>query len=171
MGYDSRLVFARVTASLQAAPRIRLSELARQLKIERHTIERAVLRESGRRFRELQGEVTCSTALELLAADFPRSVKEISFALGYASPAAMSRFVKRACGKSPTELRFCLCRANDRLPRPGALPPPRADRQSRETETAWRGPVGKTATNVKECSILALSIRLRPSLDLLKSWS
>ncbi len=106
MAYDPRLLLEEVEDALSSCPRIPISDIARQLKVERHTIERAVRKGTGRTFRQLQLEMLLAEAFRLLAAEPLRSVKEVSFLLGYGSPRAFSRFMKHHCGRSPTEARL-----------------------------------------------------------------
>src|SRR5487761_28644 len=117
MAYDLRLLLQRIDEHLTVRPRISISEMARQLKVERHTIERSVRMGSGRTFRELQAEKLLAEALRLLAADPTRSVKEVSFLLGYGAPRSFRRFIKQACGRSPKEVRFNLAQAGAAMAR------------------------------------------------------
>jgi AraC-like DNA-binding protein len=105
MAYDVRLLLQRIEENLATRPRMSLSEIARQLSVERHTIERSVRNRTGKTFRELQDEKLLAQALRLLNTEPTRSVKEISFQLGYRSPRAFCRFMRRAHGTSPTEAR------------------------------------------------------------------
>jgi len=106
MAYDRRLLFKRVEESLSSRPRTSISEIARQVKVDRHTIERAVRQVTGGSFRQLQQQALLGAALRLLAAEPGRSVKEISFLLGYGSPRAFSRFMRHTCGSPPTPIRL-----------------------------------------------------------------
>ena len=105
MAYNPRLLLEEVQDALSSRQRIPISEIARQLKVERHTIERAVRKGTGRTFRQLQLEMLLAEAFRLLAAEPARSVKEVSVLLGCGSPRAFSRFMKHNCGRSPTEAR------------------------------------------------------------------
>ena len=105
MAYDLRLLVERVEASLCAAPRKPLCDMARELGIDRHTLERAVRNRTGTTFRHLQQEAVLVRALKLLNSEPPRSVKEVCFLLGYRSPSAFSRALRRACGQPPTRIR------------------------------------------------------------------
>ncbi len=95
-------LFQRV---LQVMPtnRIRLGTLARQLGVERHTIEKAVRSITGRTFRQLQQVILLQRAGLLLKQG--RTVKETAFDLGFGSPQAFDRFVKRTSGETPSSLR------------------------------------------------------------------
>ena len=105
MAYDLRLLVERVEACLSAAPRKPLCGVARELGVDRHTVERAVKQSKGKTFRQLQLELLVANALKLLTSEPPRSVKEVSFLLGYRSPSDFSRALRHGCGYSPTEIR------------------------------------------------------------------
>ena len=105
MSYCLKVLYERVEVALFASPRTSLSALAQQLRVERHTIERAVAHATGKTFRELQTRLTLAKALDLLAAEPNRPIKEIAFLLGYKSAGAFSRFVKKRCGRSPQAIR------------------------------------------------------------------
>jgi AraC-like DNA-binding protein len=108
LAYDLRLLVQRVEDNLATRPRMPISDMARQLKVERHTIERAVRKGTGRTFRALRAERLLTEALVLLAAEPTRSIKEASFLLGYSSPRAFRRFLKQTCGRSPKEARVTI---------------------------------------------------------------
>jgi AraC-like DNA-binding protein len=108
MAYNVRLLLQRIEENLATRPRTSLSEIARQLNVERHTIERSVRSGTGRTFRELQDENLLVQALRLLTEEPGRSLKEVSFELGYSSPRAFRRFIKQAWGTSPKEARLIL---------------------------------------------------------------
>ncbi|NWG14156.1 MAG: AraC family transcriptional regulator [Acidobacteria bacterium] len=86
-------------------PRIALRDLASDTALERHTIERAVREATGLSFRAYQRERLLTAALSLLADRPRRSIKEIAIAIGYRAPEAFSRFVRRATGSTPGEIR------------------------------------------------------------------
>ncbi len=114
MAYDLLQLLTRVQARLQASPAASLAELSRALGVSRHTIERAVRSASGKTFRHWRRKLLFGKAADLLKAGGALSIKEVAFMMGYKSPQAFARFVKRSCGCSPTKLR-----------RASALPKPR----------------------------------------------
>ncbi len=105
MAYDLLQLLAQVQAQLHASPAASLAGLSRALGVSRHTIERAVGSGTGKTFRQLRRELLFGKAADLLKAGGALSIKEVAFMLGYKSPQAFARSVKRSCGCSPTELR------------------------------------------------------------------
>jgi transcriptional regulator GlxA family with amidase domain len=85
-------------------PRIRLSEIARTLGVDRHTIENAMRSSRNTSFREYKRRELLQMALAMLNQP-DVSVKEIGIKLGYSSAASFSRFVQQSTGKSPSQLR------------------------------------------------------------------
>ncbi len=105
MAYDFGGLFGQIEACLLARPRIALATLAKQVGVERHTVEWAVREATGNSFRQVQAEIISKRAVELLRLEPSRSIKEIAFLLGYKSRRAFSRFFKQAYGSPPTEVR------------------------------------------------------------------
>lgn len=84
-----------VEMMLSSCPQLSLSKIASELGIDRHTLERALLRTRRKAFRELRAEILASKAAVLLRQVPPLSVKEVAFMLGYESARSFSRFVKQ----------------------------------------------------------------------------
>ncbi len=118
----SRLAVAYVYADivknlawmLIANPRLPLGAISRKFKIGRHTIQKAVRIVKGRSFRELQKEAILGRASDLLADGSIRSIKQVSFLIGYGSPQAFSRFMKRVSGRSPSDFRAGVAQGTSR---------------------------------------------------------
>jgi len=104
MAYNRRKLLRELDRIISETPSIRLSEIARMLGIDRHTIENAIRASRNISFREYKRRELLNKARTMLdQADI--SVKEVGIRLGYSSPASFSRFVHQATGKSPSELR------------------------------------------------------------------
>jgi methylphosphotriester-DNA--protein-cysteine methyltransferase len=87
-----------------ATPRIRLSEIAQTLGVDRHTIENAMRSSRSISFREYKRQQLLQMARTML--NQPNvSVKEVGIKLGYSSAASFSRFVQKSTGRSPSQLR------------------------------------------------------------------
>jgi two-component system response regulator YesN len=84
---------------------MQLDELSKSLRVERHTIERAIKRTTGNTFREFRARLLLEKAKRVLDEDPLQSIKEVAFILGYSSQRAFCRFTKANAGCSPTELR------------------------------------------------------------------
>jgi len=105
MAYHLVQLAGLVRKHLDAEPRLTLAELSRRLGVCRQTLEKAVRAATGKSFRQCRAESLAVKARGLLAADGAHSIKEVSYTLGYRSPQAFARFVKIACGCSPSQLR------------------------------------------------------------------
>jgi AraC family transcriptional regulator len=104
VAYNRNKILAEVDALIAATPCIRLSEIARILGVDRHTIDNAMKARRKTTFREYRRRRLLLAVKEMLGQPH-LSVKEIGIRLGYASAASFSRFVRETSGKSPRQLR------------------------------------------------------------------
>jgi AraC-like DNA-binding protein len=105
MAYDLVNLYKWVSSELDRRPRTSLALLAREAAVDRHTIHKAIRLTGKTSFRRLQSEVLRSKTIELMASSSDRSIKEISYLLGYRSSRSFSRFVRQGYDKTPSELR------------------------------------------------------------------
>ena len=104
MAYNRDGLLNQLEALVAETPRMRLSQIARSLGVDRHTIENAMLLRRKITFREYRRRHLLQAARKML--DQPHlSVKEIGIMLGYSSAASFSRFVRQTTGKNPSQLR------------------------------------------------------------------
>jgi AraC family transcriptional activator of pobA len=104
MAYNRRTLLKELDGLVSVTPGIRLSEIARTLGVDRHTIENAMRAARQTSFREYKRRELLQMARVML--DKPDiSVKEVGIRLGYSSAASFSRFVVQSTGKSPSQLR------------------------------------------------------------------
>jgi len=104
MTYNRPQLLKELDALVSNSPRIRLSEIARTLNVDRHTIENAMRSTRSTSFREYKRREILQMARTML--DRPDiSIKEVGIKLGYSSAASFSRFVQRSTGRSPSQLR------------------------------------------------------------------
>ncbi len=104
MTYNQRTLLKELDELVINTPRIKLSEIARTLNVDRHTIENAMRSTRNTSFREYKRRELLQMTLAML--NQPNiSVKEIGIKLGYSSAASFSRFVQQSTGKSPSQLR------------------------------------------------------------------
>jgi AraC-like DNA-binding protein len=104
VAYNRRKLLEELDRLIADNPRMRLSEIARSLDVDRHTIENAMRSRRKMTFREYRRRRLLQLAREML--DRPHmSVKEVGIKLGYPSAASFSRFVRKAAGQSPSQLR------------------------------------------------------------------
>jgi two-component system response regulator YesN len=104
MTYNQRRLLEELDGLVSSTPRIRLSEVARTLGVDRHTIENAMRSNRKTSFREYRRRELLQMAREMLNQP-DISVKEIGIRLGYTSAASFSRFVQQSLGKSPSQWR------------------------------------------------------------------
>ncbi len=104
MAYNRSKLLKELDALISNSPSIRLSEIARTLGVDRHTIENAMRSVRKTSFREYKRRELLNMAREMLNQP-DLSVKEVGIRLGYSSPASFSRFISQATGKSPSRLR------------------------------------------------------------------
>ena len=105
MAYDPKRLFEELDAKLSEVPRTSLLAVAQWLGVDRHTLERATRRSTGKTFRAYQAQKLLETAHNLFLQNPPLSVKEIAARLGYGSASAFSRFARTKTGQSPGNLR------------------------------------------------------------------
>jgi AraC family transcriptional regulator, transcriptional activator of pobA len=104
MAYNQRKLLKELDVLVSNTPRIRLSEIARSLGVDRHTIENAMRATRNTSFRDYKRRELLQMAVAMLNQP-DVSVKEIGIKLGYSSAASFSRFVQQSTGKSPSALR------------------------------------------------------------------
>lgn len=92
--YHSEAIVLAVEKALRLKPASYLGEIAECLRVDRHTIARA-MKSRGLSFRELRGEIILNSAHFLLTGAPPRSRKEVACLLGFTSQSAFSHFMKR----------------------------------------------------------------------------
>jgi transcriptional regulator GlxA family with amidase domain len=104
MTYNQRKLLKELDVLVSNTPRVRLSEIAQSLGVDRHTIENAMRATRNTSFREYKRRELLQKAMAMLNQP-DVSVKEVGVKLGYSSAASFSRFVQQSTGKSPSQLR------------------------------------------------------------------
>ncbi|RPJ59904.1 MAG: AraC family transcriptional regulator [Acidobacteria bacterium] len=104
MAYNKAEMVRAVELLLTISPRSPLDDVARKLRVERHTISRSLRELKRTTFRGLQTQAVLTEAMILLRKP-NLSVKEIASVLGYDSPRAFSSMFKKHLGKTPTQMR------------------------------------------------------------------
>jgi methylphosphotriester-DNA--protein-cysteine methyltransferase len=105
MAYNPRGIFKEIETLLSVNPGLTLTALARDLAVDRHTIERSFRKAKGCTFRDYKHRKLVEEFLNLVVANENLTGKQIASCLGYRSRAAFSRFVKSSTGKTPTEIK------------------------------------------------------------------
>ncbi|HUX68256.1 MAG TPA: helix-turn-helix domain-containing protein [Terriglobales bacterium] len=104
MAYQRQELAELVGILAREHPRLTELEISRRLGVHRHTLRRA-LEGSGLSLALIKQEVVLARLGRAFAAEPAGSLKEAWTELGFASAAAFARYVRRATGKSPTQLR------------------------------------------------------------------
>lgn len=128
MTYEIRLLVHTATARLRAAPACSLTAVAAECGVSRHTLLRAFQRCGFVSVAEVRDRLMHERMDVLMTAVPPKSIKEISDGLGFATPQSFARWVKREDGVVPRALRDALCRRLelDQASAHGAGAPPAA---------------------------------------------
>lgn len=93
-----------VERALTADPGASLGTITDQLRVDRHTVTRILREKRQCTFREFRARHVNRSSYYLLKSS-NLSIKEIAEKLGFATPRAFSRFVTRATGSRPKDIR------------------------------------------------------------------
>jgi AraC-like DNA-binding protein len=115
--YDHPRLFHRIAAALHRDPGASLRSLARALRVHPNTLAAVVRAQTGRTFSAWRDARRFELASVLLRTRAELSIKEIATALGFNSTSVFDRFLKRACGRSPS---CCRTYADARSPDRGS---------------------------------------------------
>jgi len=105
VAYDRRKLVGMIDELLSENPRISLLQIARELGIERHTIEKAVHHVRQMSFLAHRQKELVRRAQVLLNDKRAFGEKEVAAKLGFASLEAFIRFTKVQTGMTPKQLR------------------------------------------------------------------
>lgn len=95
MAYERRLIAESVHTRLCKEPRLTLAKVASDLRVSRHTITRSLMEYLGVSFRTLQGQCLKTRAEDIRSRNVMSS-KEMAYELGYNSPGAFARRLRRS---------------------------------------------------------------------------
>lgn len=105
MAYDHARLFKEICDVLKQMPHTSLTEISRRFGVERHTLRRTILERTQKTFREFRRDLLLIRTEELMCEGPNRTLKEISFMLGYDCPRSFTRFIKVGTGHPPSVLR------------------------------------------------------------------
>jgi AraC-like DNA-binding protein len=128
--YDHVRLFARISAALTADPTLSLEQLAQQLRIHPHTLAHVIQEHTCTSFSGWRAARRLAAACALLQSRPDLSIKEIAAATGFSSTAVFDRFLKRACGRSPSQYRLATTPLLARLAPPDTPPAPASNHSS-----------------------------------------
>lgn len=103
--YGADGLFAKIAAYIDAKPRTSIVEVAARLRVDRHTVERAVREKAGKQFREWRDQILGSKSVAMLAHRPELSIKQVAWELGFRSPKSFTRFMRRTTGHAPCSFR------------------------------------------------------------------
>ena len=83
MAYDLRGLFETIKREVKAKPHSSLDILAKDLRVSRNTIKKAVRVTTKQSFHQFRIQCMLVSALELLTASPGKSIKEVAFDLGF----------------------------------------------------------------------------------------
>jgi AraC-like DNA-binding protein len=104
--YDHARLFARLSAALTDDPGASLERLARGLRIHPHTAAQVVREHTGTTFSRWRAGRRLARSCVLLRTRPDLSIKEVAAAAGFNSTSVFDRFLRRSCGRSPSECRL-----------------------------------------------------------------
>ena len=139
--YDHARLFARLSAALGTDLTASLEQLARALRIHPHTVAQIVREQTGASFSAWRARCRLAQACTLLRTRPDLSIKEVAAAAGFSSTSVFDRFMRRTCGRSPSEYR--LVQPLDPSPSssaPSALPASSPIRSAASTMAAATSP-------------------------------
>ena len=110
MAYDAHIVTRAAVELMRAAPRRPLAEVARHCGVSRDTLARAFSRCGPVSPAAVRDRLMHQRMEALMTAIPPKTIKEISDELGFATAQSFARWVKRQDGMVPGAVRAELCR-------------------------------------------------------------
>lgn len=105
MSYDHEFLFRKVRLCLAERPCTSVRAISTELNVGQRTVQAIVRREGGKSFSELRREMLFAKTVELFSIGPGFAIKEISFAVGFASPRSFARAIRKITGLSPEHLR------------------------------------------------------------------
>ncbi|MGC2390626.1 MAG: helix-turn-helix domain-containing protein [Candidatus Acidiferrum sp.] len=105
MSYDRDSLFRRILLHIRREPCTSLQSLSKELRVSRRTIQEVIRRGARKSYRALRRDTLVAKSLELFSGKPSLAIKEVSFAVGFASPRSFARAIKKATGMSPEDLR------------------------------------------------------------------
>jgi AraC-like DNA-binding protein len=119
--YDHARLFVRLAAALARDPGASLACLSRGLRIHPHTLAQVIRGRTGVTFSEWRARQRIADACTLLRTRPDLSIKEVSAAAGFSSTSVFDRFLRRTCGRSPSQCRLAEPASSPRGPCAGAI--------------------------------------------------
>jgi len=103
--YDHVRLFARLLQVCASDPSASLRVMSRRLGVHPHTLAHVVRERTGASFSAWRAHRRVSESCRLLRTRPELSIKEIAAASGFSATSVFDRFLRRSCGRSPSECR------------------------------------------------------------------
>ncbi|MEO7272377.1 MAG: helix-turn-helix domain-containing protein [Vicinamibacterales bacterium] len=103
--YDHARLFARLLQVSTTDPAASLRVVSRRLGVHPHTLTHLVREHTGASFSDWRAHRRVSGACRLLRTRPELSIKEVAAASGFSATSVFDRFLRRACGRTPSECR------------------------------------------------------------------
>src|SRR5436190_19500121 len=103
--YDHARLFARLLQVSATDPSASLRVVSRRLGVHPHTLTQVVRERTGSSFSAWRAHRRVSESCRLLRTRPELSIKEIAAASGFSATSVFDRFLRRACGRAPSECR------------------------------------------------------------------
>jgi len=103
--YDHARLFARLLQASASDPSASLRVMSRSLGVHPHTLTQVVRERTGSSFSAWRARRRVSESCRMLRTRPELSIKEIAAASGFSATSVFDRFLRRTCGRSPSECR------------------------------------------------------------------
>lgn len=105
MSYDHGFLFRQIVLHVAQQPAVSVRTISQKLNVSCRTVQGVIRREAGGSLRELRRQALFAKTVELFSTDPGLAIKQVSFAVGFASPRSFARAIRRITGISPECLR------------------------------------------------------------------
>lgn len=103
MAYRLDGISGTVVGALRKNPRLTMADIASELGIHRHTLQRAMGME-GLSLAALRKTLVIERLIRHCECGPPESLKEVWVEMGFASASSFARYIRRVTGFSPSDL-------------------------------------------------------------------
>jgi AraC-like DNA-binding protein len=105
MSYDHESLYRRILLHMMREPCISVQNISKELQVSRRTIQSTIQRGAKKSYSALRREILVAKTIEFFSVRACAAIKEVSFAVGFASPRSFARAIRKATGMSPEDLR------------------------------------------------------------------
>jgi AraC-like DNA-binding protein len=105
MSYDHAFLFKQILLQMTAEPCISVRRMSRELRVSCRTIQEVIRDGAMKSYTALRREILIAKTVQIFAREPGSAIKQVSFAIGFASPRSFARAIRKACGVPPEVLR------------------------------------------------------------------